>query len=219
MIYCLLLFFVFGKSQKALSQESSFLMHANLPALNSTPHASVYDFNPQLVYFDGLSFAYRVITKRQFMHQFDAKLQIQKSDKDNRIYDRLSMHYRYDFGKFLKHPENSRGKFLYGCSLKYYFMKEDIKDEAYSFFPAERVQSGYGIYATGQYEYSISRRGFISVGLSFLLLDMHVESQYLDNPILSEAQKKSTTFNIERFNEIILRVGAGYKFSLPPATN
>ncbi|MEZ4919041.1 MAG: hypothetical protein R2792_08010 [Saprospiraceae bacterium] len=95
MIYCLLLFFVFGKSQKALSQESSFLMHANLPALNSTPHASVYDFNPQLVYFDGFSMAVRMVNKRQFMHQFDVLLRFQNSNENDKIYDRINMHYRY----------------------------------------------------------------------------------------------------------------------------
>ncbi len=192
------------------AQQHSLKTYANTLFLYSIPASKPFDYEERIVNFNGITGAYRIVNERSFFHQLEARLGIKKVNQLNGSFERLSTHLRYEFGKYLPRKLFNTIEVFFSASIRFSYLNEKIEVPSYDTFPIELNTSGIHLSIAAGFEYDITDRLYLEMGISVNDVIIGVESRYKDNPAFTERQKQFGGYFLDALNERSLRLGIGY---------
>ncbi|MFT5165861.1 MAG: hypothetical protein ACI8P3_001091 [Saprospiraceae bacterium] len=198
----------------AHTQENSIKIYANALYFNSEQEPREIDYEPGAINYYGLTFNFRKVNNKRQFHQFETRIDSRKIDKGAYELNRLALHFRYEFGKYLKESADGKFKFQLSGAAKIFLLKEDIRRSQEFANPLTTDNKGLNFTVFGTVEYHITDRIYVEAGTSITGLTILYEKKVIDNPALTARQRSFASLDRGGFSERLLRIGVGYTFKL-----
>ncbi len=183
--------------------------YINFLYFNSSYNPRSYDFQKEFFRFWGVTpaISFRNNESRK-IHEFEPKFWY--STRDNNNIKEYEIGLRYELCWYLKKEIFPGMRFRWGPSARIYYYNADITS-GYNGFPVMAKNGGLEVSLAAHLEYQISEKIKIEITTSNFSFSFAVDDQYIDNPALTERQKKQGGFDFDAFSQRILRLGIGYE--------
>lgn len=210
-VLILLLFAVL--CQQATAQNESLKIYSNFMRANQKP--ALFD-NDEGVKFRGLSLAYRIWNgkiSQEFEVRFNARNKSELGDTSNS----WEGHVRYEIGKFWNVTDQLIIQRTVSATL--YHLNEDLNFEDISIFPVNRMISGIEIGGFLHFIYEFKNNIYLDLNTSVLSASFGTQFTAIENPMLTELQRRQGGFDFDIIFFANFRIGVGYIFNAKKEDN
>ena len=124
----------------------------------------------------------------------------------------LVFRLRFELGRWVKKMNEEKLKLGWSPSVEAFIHSSKETNKSEESFPATGFNASLKLAVVPRVQYDLTSKLFLDLNIPIQFMSFGLDYNTIENPILTDQQKKQGGFDFDLTGEVLLRLGLGYRF-------